>query len=174
MNRLDPDFAYPTCGDDSTLTQDAPTDGKFYFRAEREGSLILWGNYKGELRGGEYLRNDRELYGFKGVYRNPDQTLHGEAQTTATVYAAQPDKLRGRNIFLGTGGSVYFLQRSDISTSSETITVEIRDTDTGRVVRHCRLLEGRDYRINYLQSVVIRSAPLSGTVGGGAVDPPPN
>ena len=41
MNRLDPDFAYPTCGDDSTLTQDAPTDGKFYFRAEREGSLIL-------------------------------------------------------------------------------------------------------------------------------------
>jgi hypothetical protein len=173
LDRLDPELAYPTYGDDSTLVQDAPTDGKFYFRAERDGSYVLWGNYTGELRGGEYLRNERDLYGFQGVYRDPDQTSRGEAETTVTLYAAQPDQLPGREVFLGTGGSVYFLQRSDISTGSETITVEIRDPDTGRMIEQRRLVEGRDYRINYLQGVVILSAPLSGFVGGGTVAPPP-
>ncbi|MGL4320759.1 MAG: hypothetical protein ACRCS3_07840, partial [Paracoccaceae bacterium] len=52
IDRLDPELAYPTYGDDSTITQDAPTDGKLYFRAERDGSYVLWGNYTGELRGG--------------------------------------------------------------------------------------------------------------------------
>jgi hypothetical protein len=173
LDRLDPDLAYPTYGDDSTLVQDAPTDGKFYYRAERDGSYVLWGNYKGELRGGEYLRNERDLYGFKGVYRSPDLTPHGEPRRTVTIYAAQPDQLAGREVFLGTGGSVYFLQRSDLAVGSETIVVETRDPDTGRLIDQRRLVEGRDYRINYLQGVVILSAPLSGFVGGGTVTPPP-
>ena len=173
LSRLDPELAYPTYGDDSTLLQDAPTDGKFYYRAERDGSFVLWGNYTGELRGGEYLRNERELYGFQGVYRTPDLTPRGDARTTVTVYAAQPDQLAGREVFLGTGGSIYFLQRSDIAVGSETLTVEIRDPDTGRLIDQRRLVEGRDYRVNYLQGVVVLSAPLSGFVGGGTVTPPP-
>lgn len=173
LKRLDPDLAYPTYGDDSTLVQDAPTDGKFYYRAERDGSSVLWGNYTGELRGGEYLRNERELYGFQGVYRTPDLTPRGETRTTVTVYAAQPDQLAGREVFLGTGGSVYFLQRSDIAVGSDTLTVEIRDPDTGRLIEQRRLVEGRDYHINYLQGVVILSSPLSGFVDGGTVTPPP-
>ncbi len=173
IDRLDPELAYPTYGDDSTLVQDAPTDGKLYFRAERDGSYVLWGNYTGELRGGEYLRNERQLYGFQGVYRTPDQTSRGEARATATAYAAQPDQLPGREVFLGTGGSVYFLQRSDISVASETIMVEVRDPTTGRVLEQRRLVEGRDYRINYLQGVVILSAPLSGNTGSGTISPAP-
>lgn len=172
LDRLDPELAYPTYGDDSTLVQDAPTDGKFYFRAERDGSYVLWGNYTGESRGGEYLRNERTLYGFQGVYRTPDQTTRGEPQASVTAYAAQPDQLPGREVFLGTGGSVYFLQRADISVGSDTIMVEIRDPDTGRVIEQRRLVEGRDYRINHLQGVVILSAPLSGFTGGGTVTPP--
>jgi hypothetical protein len=173
LDRLDPDLAYPTYGDDSTLVQDAPTDGKFYYKAERDGSYVLWGNYTGELRGGEYLRNERELYGFQGVYRAPDLTQRGEARTTVSVYAAQPEQLAGREVFLGTGGSVYFLQRSDIAVGSETLTVETRDPDTGRVIDQRRLVEGRDYRINYLQGVIVLSAPLSGFAGGGVITPPP-
>ncbi|MFM2389552.1 MAG: hypothetical protein RLZZ437_1107 [Pseudomonadota bacterium] len=173
IDRLDPELAYPTYGDDSTITQDAPTDGKLYFRAERDGSYVLWGNYTGELRGGEYLRNERQLYGFQGVYRTPDQTSRGEARASVTAYAAQPDQLPGREVFLGTGGSVYFLQRSDIATASETIMVEVRDPTTGRVIEQRRLVEGRDYRINYLQGVVILAAPLSGNTGGGTITPAP-
>jgi hypothetical protein len=173
LDRLDPDLAYPTYGDDSEILQDAPTDGKFYFRAERDGSSILWGNYTGELRGGEYLRNERTLYGFQGIYRMPAQTSRGEARATVMAYAAQPDQLPGREVFLGTGGSVYFLQRSDISVGSETLMIEVRDPDTGRVIEQRRLVEGRDYRINYLQGVVTLTAPLSGSTGGGTVTPPP-
>lgn len=173
LDRLNPDFAYPTYGDDSTILQDAPTNGKFYFRAERDGSSVLWGNYKGELRGGEYLRNERTLYGFQGIYRTPAQTSRGDARGTVTAYAAQPDQLPAREVFLGTGGSVYFLQRSDVSVGSETLMVEVRDPDTGRVIEQRRLVEGRDYRINYLQGVVTLTAPLSGSVGGGTITPPP-
>ncbi len=173
IDRLDPELAYPTYGDDSTLVQDAPTDGKFYFRAERDGSYVLWGNYTGTLRGGEYLRNERKLYGFQGVYRTPDQTTQGEARATVMAYAAQPDQLPGREVFLGTGGSVYFLQRSDVSVGSETIMVEVRDPTSGRVIEQRRLAEGRDYRINYLQGVVVLTAPLSGSTGSSTVTPAP-
>lgn len=171
LSRLDPDLAYPVYGDDSTLENDAPTNGKFYLRAERDGSHIVWGNFKGELTGAEYLRNERSLYGLQGVYRTPAQTTRGEARATLTLYASQPDNLPGREVFLGTGGSVYFLQRQDISIGSETITVETRDPVKGRVLSSQVLVEGRDYQINYLQGVVTLSAPLSGFASSGVLTP---
>ncbi len=171
LSRLDPDMAYPVYGDDSTLENDAPTNGKFYLRAEQDGSKLVWGNFKGELTGAEYLRNERTLYGLQGVYRSPAQTSGGEARLAATLYAAQPDNLPGREFFLGTGGSVYFLKRQDISIGSETLTIERRDPVTGRVIEQRRLVAGRDYRINYIQGVVTLSAPLSGFGSGGVVQP---
>lgn len=171
LSRLDPDLAYPVYGDDSTLENDAPTNGKFYLRAERNGSHIVWGNFKGELTGAEYLRNERSLYGLQGAYRTQEQTTRGEARASLTLYASQPDNLPGREVFLGTGGSVYFLQRQDISIGSETISVETRDPVTGRVQSQQVLVEGRDYQINYLQGVVTLSAPLSGFTSSGILSP---
>jgi hypothetical protein len=171
LSRLDPGFAYPTYGDDSTLEADAPTDGKFYFKAERYGSHLLWGNFKGELVGGHYLRNERALYGLQGVYRSPVQTSQGESRVAATAYAAQPKKLPGRELFLGTGGSVYFLQRQDIGKFSETLTIETRDPVTGRVIEQRRLVAGRDYSINYIQGVITLASPLSGTGSTGTITP---
>lgn len=173
LSRLDPDLAYPVYGDDSTLENDAPTDGKFYLRAERNGSHIVWGNYKGELAGAEYLRNERTLYGLQGVYRSPSQTSKGEARLTTTLYAAQPDNLPGREVFLGTGGSIYFLNRQDISIGSETLTVELRDPVTGRVISRQRLVAGRDYDINYLQGIITLNAPLSRFSSDGVLSPAP-
>lgn len=169
LSRLDPSLAYPVYGDDSTLENDAPTNGKFYFKAERDGSHLVWGNFKGELAGAQYLRNERTLYGFQGVYRMPAQTTQGEARLAATLYAAQPDNLPGREVFLGTGGSVYFLNQQDISIGSETLSVERRDPITGRVIEQRRLVAGRDYQINYIQGVITLSAPLSGFGSGGTV-----
>jgi hypothetical protein len=171
LSRLDPDFAYPTYGDDSKLENNAPTDGKFYLKAEKDGSHILWGNFKGELVGGQYLRNERTLYGLQGVYRSPAQTANGEDRVAATLYAAQPDKLPGREVFLGTGGSVYFLQRQDIGQASETLTIELRDPVTGRVIEQRRLVVGRDYSINYIQGVITLVAPLSGTGTTATITP---
>ena len=174
LTRLDPELAYPTYGDDSKLENDAPTNGKFYFRAERDGSYVMWGNSKAQITGTEYLRNERALYGLSGRYETPGQTSRGEARASVTAYAAQPDMLPGREVFLGTGGSVYFLQRQDISFGSETLSVERRDPDTGRVIDRQVLVEGRDYRINYLQGVITLSQPLAGLgSGGGVITPAP-
>jgi hypothetical protein len=167
--RLDSDKAYPVYGDDSTLEEDAPTSGKFYVKAEKAGNYALWGNYKSRITETEYLRNERTLYGFQGHYASQEQTARGDAKVQVDVYAAQPDNLPGRDIFRGTGGSVYFLQRQDISVGSETIRVEIRDPDTGRVISRETLIYGRDYDINYFQGVITLNRPLTGAVGGGTV-----
>ncbi|PTX53841.1 hypothetical protein C8N43_3884 [Litoreibacter ponti] len=167
--RLDSDKAYPVYGDDSTIVEGAPTSGKFYLRAEKDGNYALWGNYKGNITGSEFLRNERTLYGAQGHYATQEQTARGEARATVDVYAAQPDNLPGRDVFRGTGGSVYFLQRQDLSIGSETISVEIRDPDTNRVISRETLVYGRDYDINYLQGIVTLNSPLTGAVGGGTV-----
>lgn len=172
--RLDPELAYPTYGDDSEIRQDAPTDGKFYLRVERDGSHLMWGNAKAPIAGAEYLRNERSLYGLSGLYSSPALTDRGEPRVTFGAYAAHPDQLPGREVFLGTGGSVYFLRRQDISIGSETLTIERRDPDTGRVIERRTLVEGRDYSINYIQGVVTLSAPLSGSsTVGGTITPAP-
>ncbi|QUJ78259.1 hypothetical protein KDD17_17945 [Sulfitobacter albidus] len=167
--RLQRENAYPTYGDDSTFEEGAPTDGKFFLRAEKNGSHLMWGNYTASVGGGYYLRNERTLYGAQGVYRSPQTTSRGQSRVTVEAYAASPDQLPGRDTFLGTGGSVYFLQRQDVSVDTETVSVEIRDRDTGRVIETRGLVAGRDYRINYLQGTVVLTSPLSGTAAAGTV-----
>lgn len=167
--RLQRENAYPTYGDDSTFVEGAPTDGKFYLRAEKNGSHVMWGNYRSSVAGGYYLQNERTLYGFQGVYRSPATTSRGQSKVSAEVYAASPDNLPGRDSFLGTGGSVYFLQRQDIQVGTDTVSVEVRDRDTGRLIETRQLVEGRDYRINYVQGVIYLAEPLSGSGATGTV-----
>ncbi|MDX8512108.1 TonB-dependent receptor [Mesorhizobium captivum] len=165
LRRLDPDDYYPIYGDDSTFTEDAPTKGKFYVRLERGDSHVMWGNYKTEITGTEFLRSDRALYGASAAYKSEEATSFGERRTEATVYAAQPDTLPSREEFLGTGGSAYFLKRQDIVEGSETITVETRDPVTGRVISRNVLAYGDDYSFDYMQGVVILRRPLTSMTG---------
>jgi len=172
--RLDDERAYPTFGDDSTIEDGAPTSGKVYLRAEKNGSHLMWGNYKSTINGSKLLRNERTLYGFQGLYVSPETTSRGQSKVRVEAYAAQPDNLPGREVFLGTGGSVYFLQKQDLSIGSETITIELRDRDTGRVVETRTLSYGRDYDINYIQGLITLSQPLSSKTGSGTVITDPN
>lgn len=161
--------AYPTFGDDSTIEDGAPTNGKFYLRAEKGGNHVMWGNYKATVSGSKYLRNERELYGFQGVYRTQNTTTRGDARASVEVYGALPDRLPGRENFRGTGGSIYFLQRQDVAVGSETLSIEIRDRTTGRVVETRILTEGRDYDVNYIQGVITLAQPLSGQGNDGSL-----
>ncbi len=167
--RIDPDDYYPVYGDDSTFEEDAPTSGRFYLKVEKDGNHLLWGNFRNSVGGTTYLRNERTLYGLQGKWASAAQTTKGDARGRVTLYAASPDNLPQRDVFLGTGGSVYFLQRQDLSIGSETISIEVRDPVTGRVVSRQTLTYGRDYDINYIQGVVTLARPLSGTAGGGVV-----
>lgn len=161
LRRLDPDDYYPVYGDDSTMVEDAPTNGKFYVRLDRGDSHVMWGNFKTQITGTEFMRADRALYGGQAVYRSETSTSFGERNTEVTLYGAQPDTLPQREEFLATGGSAYFMKRQDIIEGSETLTIEVRDPITGRVIERRTLRAGEDYRFDYMQGVVILTRPLS-------------
>ncbi len=169
LNRLDPDLAYPTYGDDSTLVIDAPTSGGFYLKVEKNGNFGLWGDFKSVTEGTELLRNERTLYGAQTVLQTQAVNDDGAPRLRFEGYAAQPDQLPQRDVLRGTGGSVYFLTKQDILIGSETLTVELRDANTQRVISRTSLVQGKDYDINYTQGVVTLYSPLSGYGSTGAL-----
>jgi hypothetical protein len=169
LSRIDPDDYYPVYGDESTAIEDAPTRGKFYVRLERGDSRIMWGNFKTRITGTEFLRNERALYGANAVYRSEKTTGFGERSTEINLYAAQPGTLPQRDVLRGTGGSGYFLKYQDVTIGSETVSVEVRDPATGRVLERRTLRYGHDYDIDYLQGVVILRRPLNSTASTGDV-----
>jgi hypothetical protein len=170
LKRLDPDDYYPIYGDDSTIIEDAPTSGKAYIRLDRGQSHVMWGNFKTTVNGTEFARLERGLYGAHGLYKSEATTSFGEPKVTVEAFAAQPGTVPQRDNFLGTGGSAYFLKHQDVNSGSETVTIELRDALSGRVVSRRQLTEGTDYRIDYMQGVIMLSQPLSEQAnGGGAV-----
>ena len=171
FDRLDND-GYPVFGDDSSFEETAPTSGKLYLKIERDGSYAVWGNTKSNLDGGHYLRNERTLYGAAAHWETQDTNERGEPRAQVSVFAAQTESLSQRDVFQGTGGSVYFLSRNDISRGSETVTVQVRDRGTGRIISTAPLVYGRDYTINYFQGSVVLTRPLTGTTSSGIVVEP--
>ena len=169
LRRIDPDDYYPVYGDDSTIYEDAPTQGKFYIRLEKDNSHVMWGSFKTEISGTEFARNERGLYGAHAILKSEVVTSFGEPVAEIEAYAAEPDTLPQRDTLRGTGGSVYFLTRQDITRGSETLTIEIRDPVSGIVRSRQVLRYGDDYEIDYIQGVVILSNPLSSTADGTGI-----
>ncbi len=167
--RIDPADLYPTYGDDSTREDRAPSSGNLFVRAERDGNYLQWGDFSASLSNDGYVRNDRTLYGFSGLWAAQDQTPSGDPRTQAYAYAAQPDQLPQRDVLRGTGGSVYFLGRQDIARATETISLQTRDASTGRVLSTQALTAGTDYQINYIQGVVTLARPLQSGGDAGVV-----
>ena len=84
LKRIDPEDYYPVYGDDSVAIEDAPTSGKFYVRVERGDSRVVWGNFKTDIRGTEFLRNDRALYGANVVLKTDKMVPSGERPARCT------------------------------------------------------------------------------------------
>jgi hypothetical protein len=167
--RIDPDDYYPVYGDDSTYEEDAPTSGRFYVKLAKGANHLLWGNFKNRFENSTYLMGERALYGLQGHVETKATTENGDARASLTFFGANPEHLPQRDIFLGTGGSIYFLQRQDIAIGSEFVSVEVRDAVSGRVIQRRLLTYGRDYDINYVQGTITLNRPLSGSTSGGVV-----
>ena len=168
--RVDPRDLYPTYGDDSTIEDRTPTSGNLFLRVERDNNFVQWGDFDAELGSDSgFVRNDRTLYGLSLGAQTQAQTTFGLPRASVYAYAAQPDQLPQRDVFLGTGGSVYFLTQQDIARATETISVQVRDGNSDRVLSTRRLVLGEDYEINYVQGVVTLRRPLSGGTSGGIV-----
>jgi flagellar motor protein MotB len=164
FRRMDPDYYYPTFGDDGTVEQTAPTMGKFYVRVDNDDSRALWGNFQVDYADNELARIDRGLYGGNVRLESEDTTSFGDERFAVDGFAAEPGTLPNREEFRGTGGSLYFLGRQDVLPGSERVRIEVRDKDTGIVNGVVDLRPGADYDIDYLQGRIMLSEPLAATV----------
>jgi len=161
LRRIDPDYFYPTFGDDSTVEQTAPTLGKFYVKLSKDESYAMWGNFKASYLDNELAQIDRGLYGGNVHYQTNDTTSFGDQRVEVDGFVADPGTVSGRDEFEGTGGSLYFLQHQDILVGSERARIEIRDKDSGLVTGVVPLRYGLDYDIDYFQGRVVLTEPLS-------------
>jgi len=166
LRNIDPNAYYPVYGDDSTTVDDAPTQGKFYVRIEKGDSHVMWGNFQTAWSGTELLQYSRGLYGAKARYRSEDATTYGEKRTTLDAFAADPGTIAARDEFRGSGGSLYYLRRMDVTQGSERVWIEVRDKDSGMVIERRQLMPAQDYEINYLQGRLLLSQPLPSSGAG--------
>jgi flagellar motor protein MotB len=161
FRRIDPDYHYPTFGDDGVVEQMAPTQGKFFVKASRGENYAMWGNFKTGYLGNFLAQVDRGLYGASGHYETESSTSFGEQKVSVDGFAAEPGTLTSYEEFLGTGGSLYFLQHQDLLMGSERVRIEIRDKDSRIVKGVVNLQPGTDYDVDYLQGRILLSEPLS-------------
>ena len=164
LRRLDPDYYYPTFGDDSVVEETAPTLGKFFVKLNKAESHAMWGNFEVEYLENELAQVDRGLYGGNLRYQSPSTTKFGEQRLVVDGFAAEPGTLPSREEFRGTGGSLYFLRHQDLLVGSDRVRIEVRDKDSGLVTAVKHLRPVLDYDIDYIQGRVLLSEPLSSTV----------
>lgn len=169
LRRLDADRFYPVYGDDSTLVEDAPTQGRFYLRVEKDDSHVMWGNFATQITGTEFAHLDRGLYGGILDYNSQAATSFGERKTQVTAFAADPGTLPAREEYRGTGGSVYFLERQDMAIGSERVRVEVRDKVSGLVLETRNLTPQEDYDIDYIQGRVLLTDALQSTASDNQI-----
>jgi len=169
LRRIDPDLFYPVYGDDSTIVDDAPTQGKFYVRVDRGDSHVMWGNFQTEWTGTELTQYSRGLYGANLVIAPQGSTSYGERKTRVNAFVAEPGTLAARDEFRGTGGSLYYLRHMDITEGSERVWVEIRDKDSLFTIERYQLAPALDYDVNYLQGRIILRAPLPSVADGSTL-----
>jgi len=163
FRRIDPQYFYPTYGDDSSVEDGAPTLGKFYLKIKKDESYGLWGNFKIGYNDNDLAHVDRGLYGANVHYQTPSTTSFGEKRFQIDSFAAQPGTVGTREEFLGTGGSLYFLRHQDVLIGSESVRIEVRDKDSGIVTAVKNLTPSLDYTVDYLQGRILLSQPLSPT-----------
>ena len=163
FRRIDPDYYYPTFGDDSTVEEMAPTNGKFFVRLSEGDNYGQWGNFKIGYMNNELAQVDRGLYGANAHYQSDSTTEFGEQRYAVNAFAAEPGTIPSREEFRGTGGSLYFLNRQDLLVGSERLRIELRDKASGIVTGVVNLTPVLDYDIDYLQGRVVLSEPLAST-----------
>ncbi|WP_111656484.1 OmpA family protein [Isoalcanivorax indicus] len=161
FRRIDPDYHFPTYGDDSTVEDAAPTLGKFYLKLQKHNNYGLWGNFRASYLDNSLAHIDRALYGGNVHWQSDDVTSFGEQRIMVDGFVADPGTVAGRDEFRGTGGSLYYLRQMDVLEGSERVRIEVRDKVSGMVLAVKNLLPVQDYDIDYLQGRIMLAEPLS-------------
>lgn len=160
FRNLSDDYLDMEYGDNSTLRRDVDTQGKIYLRVDKNKSQALWGNYDTRFSENEFAQYNRTLYGAKFYYDSLQTNSFGDSKYHFKAFISEPETIYSHNEFLGTGGSVYYLDKKDIVSDSAKVYIEIRDPETTRVLKRIFLQEGKDYTVNDLQGRIILARPL--------------
>ena len=169
LQRIDPDRYYPVYGDDSDLTDGAPSRNGLFVRIERDDSFLQYGSYSVAFEEAELARLDRGVHGAVAQHRSVAQTSFGERKREVTLYAAENETAPALEAFLGTGGTLYRLERQDLVLGSERLTVEVRDRTSGLVKSSLTLQPGRDYSIDAVSGRIRLAKPLRARVADAGV-----
>ena len=169
LRNINPDKYYPVYGDDSSIVDGAPTQGKFFLKVQKDNSYAMWGNFQTSWTGTELTPYTRGLYGANLVWQSEGSTSFGEKNSSVNVFAAEPGTMQSREQFRGTGGSQYYLHRQDLTQGSEQLWVEIRDPDSGLVLQRNLLTPVQDYSIDYMQGRLSLRAPLPSVADGSTL-----
>jgi len=161
LRRLEQENHYAVYGDDSTLVDDAPTQGRFYAKINDDKSHLMWGDFISDINDTEFARIERGLYGANLDWNSQKLTEFGERATQVDLFAAEAGTNAAYEEFRGTGGSLYYLSNQDISQGSERLSIEVRDKDSGLVLSSQLLVAGVDYDVNAIQGRVLLTTPLS-------------
>ena len=163
FRRIDPDYYYPTFGDDGSVEELAPTMGKFFVRLSQDDNYGQWGNFRVGYMNNELAQVDRGLYGVNMHYQTDATTEFGDKRFVVDTFAAEPGTVGSREEFRGTGGSLYYLRRQDILAGSERVRIELRDKSSGLVTGVVNLMPAMDYDVDYLQGRISLAEPLAAT-----------
>ena len=161
FRRLEDDQYYPVYGDDSSTRSDTDSQGAIYVKVEWDKSQALWGNFNSGITANEFAQYSRSLYGAQLVYQRTDYTKYDDHRISAEVFVSEPQTVAGHNEFAATGGSLYYLNQTDVVQGSERIWVEVRRRGTQQVVETIILESGKDYQFDHFQGRIILNRPLS-------------
>ncbi|MCB1735147.1 MAG: OmpA family protein [Gammaproteobacteria bacterium] len=161
FRQIKSDEYYTVYGDDSVTQQDAATQGRLYVKLERGESYVLWGNFRTQINGTDFAQLSRGVYGLQGHWVSDESTAFGERRTVVDGFAAQPETRSSREEFRGTGGSLYYLHRRDITKGSERVSVQVRDKDSGIVISNTELNPNQDYHLDPFSGRILLNEPLA-------------
>ncbi len=161
FRQLDPDRYYPVYGDDSTTYSDVDSQGAFYVRIDWDKSRALWGNFNTDITANEFAQYNRSLYGAQLVYRTPQLTEYGEYKNLLSGFVSEAQSASAHDEFNATGGSLYYLKKTNVVVGSEKLWIEIREENSTQLVERYPLRVGVDYDVDYFQGRLILAQPLS-------------
>ena len=169
FTNLDPDKHYPVYGDASEATYDAQSQGKFYLALDSDEIHLLVGNYSLNLSDTELAAYQRTLYGANFEYRSLARSRYGEHDTKVVLFGAQGRYSHVRDELRGTGGSLYYLSRREVTEGSEQVAIVIRDKNTGLMLAEIPQRRNIDYSIRYEEGRLLLNRPLSSVVADDTI-----
>ncbi|WEF25173.1 hypothetical protein [Paracoccus sp. S3-43] len=169
LRQIEDREVWVTTGDDSTVENLAPTSGRLFLRLETDQSHTMWGDFRPEGDLDRMVRRDRTLYGASAGWHSAETAADGRRRQSP----AEDRRLCGLDRPAEPARRVPRHRRQRLFPVPSRHRGGNRDA-AGRNPRpgfeQYRVVpppgRGRDYRIDYVQGVVILNAPLSPSAGG--------